>query len=259
MDSATGKCKEAHFPQIEENEPEGSDTIRQMPTRRGGVSRREPKQLVAIGGHKNMGQLSLQNRRIAKSQSRKITATSSLQLHTRISNVLGTALSQQWQLTRHNDCNQDDDNDGSDDAHAHLHVLPPHGLPDPVGSAAEALGGDSEVVRLVLQRVEALSTLRDLVDVVTHDAHGAVDFLHMRMSVLCFIVFHRDWGPLRLESHRLSAATVTKPAESAIESIRSAWKDASGVGYTGILEARQTQRIQSTERGQQPFAPCALK
>jgi hypothetical protein len=53
----------------------------------------------------------------------------------------------------------------------------PHGLPHAVCPAAEPLGGPLQVVRLVLQRVQTLAALRDLVDVVAHDADGAVDLL----------------------------------------------------------------------------------
>jgi hypothetical protein len=56
-------------------------------------------------------------------------------------------------LTRrdNNDSKQDDDAD--DEAHAHLHVLPPHLLAHAVGTPSEALGGLGEVVGLILERV----------------------------------------------------------------------------------------------------------
>ena len=59
---------------------------------------------------------------------------------------------------RHNDDDQQDD-DADNDAHAHLHVLPPHLLPDPVCASAEALCRYSKVVGLVLQCIKALATL----------------------------------------------------------------------------------------------------
>lgn len=78
--------------------------------------------------------------------------------------------------SRHNDNdNQDDDND--DQANTHLHILPPHLFPHSVGSTAETLGGYSQIVRLILKRVEALTTLGDLVNVLTHHANGVVDLL----------------------------------------------------------------------------------
>lgn len=84
-------------------------------------------------------------------------------------------------LARGNDCrddnDQDQDNDTCNQAHAHLHVLPPHLLAHTVCTATEALGRDSQVVGLVLQRIEALTTLRDLVDVVAHHTDGVVDLL----------------------------------------------------------------------------------
>lgn len=81
---------------------------------------------------------------------------------------------------RHTTRNDDDDeqkNDADDQAHSHLHVLPPHLLSDSVGTTSEALRRDSQVVGLVLQTIEALATLRDLVDVVAHNIDGGVNFL----------------------------------------------------------------------------------
>src|SRR3954462_6008993 len=77
---------------------------------------------------------------------------------------------------RYNNDNKQDD-DADDEAHAHLHVLPPHLLAHAVGPPSQALGRLAEVVRLVLQRVQACSSLRGFVDVGAHDADGAVDFL----------------------------------------------------------------------------------
>ena len=51
--------------------------------------------------------------------------------------------------------------------------LPPHLLAYPVRAATEALGRYSKIVCLVLERVETLATLRDRVDVVTHDTDGS--------------------------------------------------------------------------------------
>jgi hypothetical protein len=94
-------------------------------------------------------------------------------------------------LTR-NDDGDDDDDDEHSQADPHLHVLPPglvsalhatetwdlpHGLPHAIRPSAEPLGGPLQVVRLVLQRIEAFAALRDLVDVVAHDADRAVDLL----------------------------------------------------------------------------------
>lgn len=83
--------------------------------------------------------------------------------------------------SKHTTGDDDDDqqeDDADDQAHSHLHILPPHLLADSVGTASEALSRDGQVVGLVLQTVEALATLRDLVDVVAHDIDGRVDFLH---------------------------------------------------------------------------------
>jgi len=60
--------------------------------------------------------------------------------------------------------------------------LPPHLLAHPVGAPAEALGGGRQVVRLVLEMIEALATLRDLVDIVSHHTDGVVDLLAKRSA-----------------------------------------------------------------------------
>jgi hypothetical protein len=78
-------------------------------------------------------------------------------------------------LTRwHNNDHQEDDH-ANDQTHAHLHVLPPHILAHAIGASAEALGRDGEVVGLVLQRIQVLTTLRDLVDVFAHHTDSVVD------------------------------------------------------------------------------------
>lgn len=66
---------------------------------------------------------------------------------------------------------------GGCNTYAHLHVLPPHLLADTVGTTTETLGGHGQVVGLILQRIEALAALRNLVDVVAHDANGVVNLL----------------------------------------------------------------------------------
>lgn len=60
--------------------------------------------------------------------------------------------------------------------------LPPHLLAHPVGAPAEALSGGREVVRLVLEMIEALATLRDLVDIVSHYTDGVVNLLGKRSA-----------------------------------------------------------------------------
>ena len=50
---------------------------------------------------------------------------------------------------RYNNDNKQDD-DAGNEAHAHLHILPPHLLAYAVGAPSEALGGHGKVVGLVL-------------------------------------------------------------------------------------------------------------
>ena len=82
-----------------------------------------------------------------------------------------------YSLTRGNNDDQSEDNNADNQAHAHLHILPPHLLADSVGTATEALSGDSQVVGLILQGIQALATLGNLVDVVSHHTNGVVDLL----------------------------------------------------------------------------------
>lgn len=76
----------------------------------------------------------------------------------------------------YDDDDQQDDN-ANDQPHPHLHVLPPHLLSDAVGAPPEALGRSRQIVRLVLQRIQALAALRHLVDVFPHHANGVIDLL----------------------------------------------------------------------------------
>lgn len=80
-------------------------------------------------------------------------------------------------LTNRDNNNYQQDDDTNNQAHAHLHVLPPHLLADSVGSPAETLRRDGQVVGLVLQGIESLATLGNLVDVVTHHTDGVIDLL----------------------------------------------------------------------------------
>lgn len=82
----------------------------------------------------------------------------------------------------HDNHNQHD-NDAQDDAQTHLHVFPPHVLAHSVGTTAEALGADGKIICFVLDRVQALASFGNLVDVVSHDADGVVDLLHMLVRV----------------------------------------------------------------------------
>lgn len=82
-----------------------------------------------------------------------------------------------WRRTGGNDDNAEKDDDADDDADAHLDILPPHLLAHAIGTTAEALGGDGQVIRLILQGIKTLASLRHLVDVVPHDTDGVVDLL----------------------------------------------------------------------------------
>jgi hypothetical protein len=75
----------------------------------------------------------------------------------------------------------DNDHQENDDtnnyAHAHLHVLPPHLFPNPVGTTTEPLGGVRQVVSLVLKSVQSCTTICDLVDVLAHYTDSVIDLL----------------------------------------------------------------------------------
>ena len=77
---------------------------------------------------------------------------------------------------RHNNDHQQDD-DTNDNAHPHLHILPPHLLSHAVGAASEAIRLGSESIGLVLQAVEALAAFGSFVDVALHLVDCVVDFL----------------------------------------------------------------------------------
>lgn len=75
----------------------------------------------------------------------------------------------------HNDTNKN--NDANNETDLHLEVLPPHLLSHSVGSSSETLCRHRQVIGLVLERVESLSSLGDLVDVLSHDADSVIDLL----------------------------------------------------------------------------------
>ena len=81
------------------------------------------------------------------------------------------------QLTGRNNNNNQQHNDTNNDPNPHLHILPPHLLAYSVCASAEALGGNGEVIGLVLECVKPLTTLRDFVDVIAHYTNGVVDLL----------------------------------------------------------------------------------
>jgi len=74
-----------------------------------------------------------------------------------------------------NDDDENENDDASDQAHPHLHVLPPHLLANAVGATAEAMRRGRKVVGLVLEGVESLAALRYLVDVLAHHPDGVID------------------------------------------------------------------------------------
>lgn len=112
-------------------------------------------------------------------------------------------------LTRRNNDDDEEDDDADNQAHAHLHVLPPHLLAYTVGAPSEALRGDGKVVGLILQRVEAGTALGNLVDVVAHDANSAVDFLES-VSAAAYM-----YGTmLRVQSVRMSSVGAQGAAEA---------------------------------------------
>jgi hypothetical protein len=97
------------------------------------------------------------------------------------------------ELTRGNDNDNEQDDDANDEAHAHLHVLPPHLLAHAVGAPSEALGRCSEVVGLVLERVETLAALTHGLNVLLHCCGGLPDFLcasqYMRLRCVVTLRF----------------------------------------------------------------------
>jgi len=83
--------------------------------------------------------------------------------------------------SRNNNDNEQDDY-SADQAHPHLHILPPHLFANSVGSTTEALSGDCKVVGLILKGIEAFTTLRDLVDILFHHTNGIIDLLRRNAS-----------------------------------------------------------------------------
>lgn len=80
--------------------------------------------------------------------------------------------------TGHDNDDQQYDN-ADNDAHPHLHVLPPHLLPHAVGAAPEAVGLLREVLGLVLQVVQALATFAEFSLVGHQILFNALEFLSL--------------------------------------------------------------------------------
>ena len=87
------------------------------------------------------------------------------------------------QRTSRNDDDTEQDDNTSNQAHPHLHILPPHLLSDPIGATSEALGGNCKVVCFVLKRIQSFASLRDFVDVFSHHTHGIVDLLRNKSAI----------------------------------------------------------------------------
>lgn len=83
---------------------------------------------------------------------------------------------------RGNDNNEQENQNSDDDTNAHLHIFPPHLLSNSVCTAAKALGRNSQVVRLILESIQALTSIVGFVDVVSQDSHGVVDVLETQVS-----------------------------------------------------------------------------
>lgn len=54
-------------------------------------------------------------------------------------------------LTGWDNNDKEEDDDSNNNADAHLHVLPPHLFPNPIGPPPKPLGRDCEIVGLILE------------------------------------------------------------------------------------------------------------
>lgn len=79
--------------------------------------------------------------------------------------------------TRNNDDNEQDD-DAHNQADTHLHVLPPHILPELIRSAVERARIVGESFALVLEPIQSLSTLRQRLQVLLEGLLSLVDSLY---------------------------------------------------------------------------------
>ena len=77
---------------------------------------------------------------------------------------------------RHNDHYQHNNNP-QNETHSHLHIFPPHIFSHSVSTSSEPLGTDGQVVSLVFDRVQPLTSFGNLIDVVSHNTHRVVDLL----------------------------------------------------------------------------------
>lgn len=82
-----------------------------------------------------------------------------------------------WSYLTGKDDDENQSCNSSDNPHPHLDVLPAHVFPDTVGAASEAISMVFQVVGLVLQNIEVLSTLGKILDVGLHDSGGGIELL----------------------------------------------------------------------------------
>lgn len=77
---------------------------------------------------------------------------------------------------RNNDDNKQNDNDDNQ-AYTHLHILPPHLFSNTVGSPTKSLSRSSQTICLILKGIKILSSLRHLIDILTHYTNSIIDLL----------------------------------------------------------------------------------
>ena len=80
-------------------------------------------------------------------------------------------------LTCRNDDNNKEDDNADDQTHAHLHILPPHLLPNTIGSTSKALCGSGEIFSLPLGIIDLIASNMHGIDVLLHYADGIIDLL----------------------------------------------------------------------------------
>jgi len=106
-----------------------------------------------------------------------IRTTNSEEIRRRIRRVTDLSMPKLMVCCLHDGDNDDNDNDddGKSNDKTHLHIFPPHVLPDPIRIASEALSGNGKIVCFVLKGIKSFLAFYNFGDIVSHDVDCVIN------------------------------------------------------------------------------------
>lgn len=84
-----------------------------------------------------------------------------------------------WPRNNRNDNDKNDQQQNTADNHIHLHILPPHLLPDSVCASTELHWWRLQIFGTILERVEMFTAFHNFLDVIVHNSH---DLVHLALD-----------------------------------------------------------------------------